>query len=75
MIELQLTIVCIELANYVGHELLNLNCNVHPLDSLSLEFRKVVALAEKQSSIVFRLYGSESVMLKLVLNISSCGTK
>jgi len=59
-----------ELTKYVGHELVDLNCNVHPLDSLSVEFRKVAKQIESQHGIVSKLNGSDSVLLKLITNIT-----
>jgi len=49
--------------------LVMLNCNVHPLDSVAITFRRVLRDYEKTSNIPKRLFGSESTAVNVVQNL------
>jgi len=59
-----------ELEKYVGHELLELNCNIHPLDSLAIAFRKLTKAFELENKVTSNLPGNESVLIKVIKAIS-----
>lgn len=59
-----------ELEKYLGHEIIELNCNVHPLDSLSAAFRKLSKLFEQEHGIQATPYYSDSILVRVVLNVS-----
>ncbi|KAF6031578.1 hypothetical protein EB796_010128 [Bugula neritina] len=52
-----------ELEKFLGYSVLELNCNIHPLDSLAIAFRKTVSTVEAESNVSSELKGSDSVML------------
>jgi len=49
--------------------LVMLNCNVYPLDSVAITFRRVLRDYEKSSNIPKRLFGSESTAVNVVQNL------
>ena len=59
-----------DLEKRFGHELLMLNCNVHPLDSLSAALRKHVKEFETEHGCTTKLYGKDSALMRLVLIIN-----
>jgi len=59
-----------DLEKYVGHELLELNCNIHPLDSLAIAFRKLTKAFELENKVTSNLPGNESVLIKVIQAIS-----
>jgi len=59
-----------ELKKFLGHDVLELNCNIHPLDSLAIEFRKVIKVVEDECGVCSELYGKDSVMLRAIMCIS-----
>ena len=58
-----------EVGKYVGHDVLELNCNIHPLDSLSIAFRKLCKEFEGEQGAVSSLFGAEAALIKVILNI------
>lgn len=59
-----------ELENYLGHDTLELHCNVHPLDSLSIAFRKLSKAFEMANAVSGAADGSDSILTRIVSNIS-----
>jgi len=49
--------------------LVMLNCNVHPLDSVTITFRRVLRDYEISSNIPKRLFDSESTAVNVVQNL------
>ena len=62
--------VSTELEKYVGHPLIELNCNLHPLDSISLAYRKLCKEFECEQNVEGLLLGAESVLVKVIHNIT-----
>ena len=54
----------------LGKDLLMLNCNVHPLDGISLAFRKGLREYERDNQVKKALFGKESAVVNLVQNIA-----
>jgi len=54
----------------LGKDLLMLNCNVHPLDGISLAFRKGLREYERDNQVKKALFGKESTVVNLVQNIA-----
>ena len=48
-----------EIEKFIGHEILDLHCNTHPLDSLSIAFQKLAKKFEAENEIGSSLLGAE----------------
>ena len=59
-----------ELSNSFGKELNELNCNVHPLDSLAKEAKKILKKMETDKGIKTNLFGKEAVAINVILAVS-----
>ena len=59
-----------KLEEYLGHKLLDLNCNVHPLDSLSIAFKKLCREYENENEVHGALLGSDSALLRVIVNLT-----
>ena len=62
--------VSTELATYVGHDVLDLNCNIHPINSLAIAFKKLAKEFDIEHDIQSLLLGTESTMIKVIVNTS-----
>ena len=59
-----------ELRKDFGKKLNELNCNVHPLDSLAKEAKKIIFKMEKEKGIKANLFGKEAVALNVIQAVS-----
>ena len=59
-----------KLCEVLGRDLLDLSCNVHPLDSLSIAYRKITKTFEKEENCTSALYGQQSILERLILIIN-----
>ena len=49
-----------KLEDYLGHSISELHCNVHPIDSLAIGFRKLCKDFEEEKSYKGTLFGKEA---------------
>ena len=52
----------------VVHDVLDLNCNIHPLDGLSKSFRKLCKNYEDEKNYKSDLFGTDSALVKIIYN-------
>lgn len=62
--------VSAKLSEALGRNLLDLNCNIHPLDSLSIAYRGLAKSFEKDEGCTSALSGQTSILERLILIIS-----
>ena len=53
---------------WVGHDVLDLNCNIHLLDGLSISFRKLFKNYEDEKNYKSDLFGTDSALVKIINN-------
>lgn len=61
--------VSAEIGKFVGHHVLDLNCNIHPLDSLSIAFRKLCKTFDSEHNVTSHLYRTEAALVKVIINM------
>lgn len=59
-----------ELSEFLGAELVELNCHVHPLDGLASQARKILKKHDEDCNITSALYGCEGKAANLLYSIS-----
>ena len=56
------------IGDWVGHDVLDLYCNIHPLDGLSIAYRKACKSHESECGYKSDLFGTDSALEKIMYN-------